>query len=447
MGILLWASLAGCNGDSDSSAGTDFPAAAALPVSRVSGVNLFHLEPGKVFDSYLAHEDFVANLVAMEWNTFRLPIEWDDFVDESGTLDPRKIQQAGAALKALVERLHEVHLRTHQPLFLIIDFHQYKFGRACGGVGIPRGAIPEHGLNASDTNCLFRAFDRFWRNENRVQDRWNEWAMAILGTASDLFQRNADWLSIGIEPMNEPQFGMPNGMFSSNPITAMLSLKRWVESGGPQSQINDRLIPFYQRFLNALGSQPFGPALLQNAYFIAEPFVFDHIKLSIGTPPLRMEVVIDGRYDAILNLSPLVRWVAAPHHYLGAMDPGVLDVLPASLRDVLGRYPNSFFTREVIRERIEWMSRRMAEAGMQSFFGEWGTQTTLLNQDGTSGGHEPWIRDSLDAIDRHSAGHLWWQYQVDTLPAQTGFGLLRQNAEGRQILKCSVARLVFGRCR
>ncbi len=423
------------------------PGGSQTPLARMSGVNLFHLEPNDTYEQYLAHSDFVENLVTMEWNTFRLPIEWDDYVHSNGDLDHSKVDRANRGLRMLVERLREVHLRTGQKLFLIVDFHQYKFGRICGGVGVPSGIIDEKGLTKDDTNCLFKAFDRFWENQNQVQDRWLEWALAHLEAVAQLMAEHSDWLAVGIEPMNEPQFGMPQGMFASNPITAILNLRRWVSAGGPQKQIDERLVPFYQFFIDGVRAQPYGPLLLQEAFFVAEPFVFDHVHLTFGNPPLRMEVRIDGRYERIQGIAPSVRWIAGPHHYLGAMDPGIMDVLPESLKEVLSRYPNVIFTRQLVQDRIEWITRRMTEAGMKSFFGEWGTQTTLLNQNGSPGGYEPWIKDSLEALDRHTLGHLWWQYQTDPLPSQTGFGILRANSEGRQIMKCRLMTLVFGRCR
>ncbi len=424
-----------------------------LPLERVSGVNLFHLEPNDEFDAYLANPDLVSNFVALQWNTFRLPIEWDDYI-EQGILDPRKVARARLGIQALISRLKEVHQQTGKPLFLILDFHQYKFGQVCGGVGVPRGAIPEEGLSASDSNCLFKAYDRFWQNQNRVQDRWNEWALSLLEGVAPLLAQNSAWLSLGIEPMNEPQFGLPNGLFAGgNPVAALLGLKRWAESGAPQRQVDLNLIPFYQRFVGALRAKPFGAALLEGAFFIAEPFVFDHLRLSLGMAPLLFDIRIDGRYTGMGALTSTSRWIAAPHHYLGALDPGLLDVLPSLLRDILARYPNSIFTSERVAERIHWAADRMSEAGMASFFGEWGTQSTLLNSDGTPGGHEVWIRESSATIEAVSLGGLWWQYRTDPSQSQSGFYLLQgihgdgtRVEPGSQLFKCGLVRLIFGRC-
>ncbi len=458
----LWVGATAC--DTPPTPLAPLPPTAPAPLSRMSGVNLFHLEPTPEFDAYLENQELVANSVALGWNTFRLPIEWDDFVHEDGSLDDSKIERSRLALELLISRLKQVSEALRSPIFLILDFHQYKFGRVCGGVGIPNTALSTKGLNERDANCVFKAFHLFWANQSNIQGKWIAWALAHLQGIAPLAQRESGWLRLGIEPINEPQFGKADGLFGSNPFSTVRNLKSWIAGQGPQKQIDGYLIPFYRKFIAALESTPFGRQLVRQSSFVAEPFVFDHIKIQLGVGPLQFELKLDGRYQGMLQLQRSsstgqpIRWIAGPHHYLGAMDPGLLDALPLALRRQLSHYPNAFIDRDTVHERIEWVARRMHEAGMRTFFGEWGTQTTLLDSHGHPGGHADWIRDSQHALDQSSLGALWWQYRTDPSTDQNGFYLLRSYrddgtrvAPGEQLLKCGpshfLAQLVFGRCR
>jgi hypothetical protein len=246
--------------------------------------------------------------------------------------------------------------------------------------------------------------------------------------------------------------------------TTLWNLYHFTHSGAIQQQIDGMLIPFYRAFLSAMGSVPGFDDVLANGVIVFEPFVLDHLNISVELGPVHLDVNTDGRYNGMLSLGSMpgqasagVHWLAAPHHYVGAMDEGFLSMMPPFARDQLSHYPNLFVDGPRIRDRMRWIEARMAEAGMETIYGEWGTQTGLLTPDGRAGGHRSWIADTKAAMNAHSKGGLWWQYIQDTTPGQSSFYLLRaQEDDGTQIpwhvqrLKCdgrrNLARIVFGRC-
>ena len=159
-------------------------------MGELQGINLPHL--ADLTPAYMAHPTFASNMSGMGWNTYRLPITWDRFNDTE------QVAEGILRLRKLVDQL-----RSSRRTFLILDFHQYHFGPVCGGDGIPRGAIDETGLQASDLNCMFLAFGRFWQNNNGVQDQWINAALPFIREAVSLQAQNRSWLSFGIEPFNE----------------------------------------------------------------------------------------------------------------------------------------------------------------------------------------------------------------------------------------------------
>jgi hypothetical protein len=444
-------------------------------IERIDGINLPTLETHSRFLDFVRHDSFQENIQAMGWNTYRLPFEWDDYVlsNEAGQgladLDPRKLATAHEHLQQLVEQLHRARTdaRTGQPkaTVLIIDFHQYKFGAACGGVGIPHGAIDESSISSQDPNCIFKAFHKFWTTHSAKQG-WYEFAAAILSATATITQAHSNWLHIAIEPINEPQFGFTRSIFTNDGPTTLWNLYHFTRSQTVQNQIDQQLIPFYRGFVEHMAPHADIHALLTRSLMVFEPFLLDHLNISVELGPIALEVKTDGHYHGMQNLWSLpqgqgrtinLHWIAAPHHYVGAMDDGFLSMMPAFARTQLSRYPNLFVDTQRITDRFRWMQGRMAEGGMNMIIGEWGTQAGLRDSRGRPGGYRKWIADSKAAITAHSLGGLWWQYLQDTTPREENFSLLHgKNPDGSaipwhvQVLKCHepkpLARLVFGRC-
>jgi hypothetical protein len=440
---------------------------AAMPewfsaMGRVNGVNLHHLERYDRFREFVEDPSFARNLAAMEWNTFRLPVEWDQYAGAGGVLNRSAVDAAISNLRILVSNLRVARRAAGlgDPVLLIIDFHQYKFGGVCGGVGVPRGVIDETGLSPNDSNCMFLAFERFWRSAE-AQRKWFAWARAFIEELPSILREDGNWLKIGIEPMNEPQFGFAEPIFTDQMVTTAWNVYNFARSGAVQAQIDNKLIPFYRSFMAAVQTVPGFDLIVDNGVFVFDPFVLDFLDVSLHLGPLELSITIDGHYDGMGALTTpaagKVRWIAAPHHYVGAMDNGFISMLPEFARTQLSRYPNIFVDRARIRDRFRWIEARMAEAGMETIYGEWGTETGLLNAEGRAGGYRAWIADTKSAMASHSKGGLWWQYVQDRSADQRAFYLLRGKDDSgadipwhQQILKCSgrhnLARLVFGRC-
>jgi hypothetical protein len=462
---ISWIAAALTAGGMALASGTVESRASAL--GSLSGVNLPKLEDNARFTEFVASPRFGSNLRAMGWNTFRLPIEWQDYTSpRNGRAedDELKIRAGLLNLEMLLARLKGIHAPGTKT-FLIIDFHQFKFGPLCGGVGIPRGMIPEQGLKAEDPNCIMLAFDRFWENQNGARDRWIRFSMRFIQALPRIARDHEDWLTLGIEPINEPQFGMKKPFLFPSLAETVWALRDFLVGDGVTPLINRQLIPFYKSFLDSFARLPDADVLASKALLVFEPFLVDY--LTVGPSVLGHAIGginLDGDYSGMKKLARLpgrniaLRWVAGPHHYFGAMDDGFLPFLPKSVGEMLVRYPNLIFSRLQIDQRMERMARRMREAGMEdTFIGEWGTQTGLMDMAGGAGGYLAWIRDSKDAMSKHTAGGIWWSCDFDRSDDQSKYYLLRTRDERGwpiapflQRLKCgpkfSLARDVFGTC-
>ena len=257
----------------------------------------------------------------MGWNTFRLPVEWDDYAAAGGELNLTAVREGIEGLRALVASLRQARRAAGagDPVLLILDFHQYKFGAVCGGVGMPRGIIYESGLSRDDGNCVFQAFERFWHNP-AAQRKWFAWARAFVEALPDILKEESDWLKVGIEPINEPQFGFAEPVFTNQMVTTIWNLYRFTRSGAIQQQIDGKLIPFYRGFLEAMADVPRFDEVMENGVVFGP--VLDHLNISVDVGPVSLEVTPTGTTgDVGPQCRPLA---AAPHHYVGALDEGFL---------------------------------------------------------------------------------------------------------------------------
>lgn len=426
------------------------------------GVNIPALGAGLSVE-YINHPTFEANLTQMQFSAFRVPSSWSSFTRPDGSLDLTKIDEAKTVFAALVAKLKVIHDKTPNAkrTFLILDFHQFKFGPVCGGDGVPRNAIDETGLKADDANCLFLGWGKFWKNDHGVLDGWLNYASQMVGMLPALAKANESWLTLGLEPMNEPFAGVDEPFITSNVLNTFLKFSDYM-ANSQKSQINANLVPFYKRFLEMLSKVPAIDDFLSRSLLIMDPFLLDYNEIVLyQVPPIVLSA--DGRYGAMKDLATMpgskkpVYWIAGPHHYAGSYDLAARDLFPADIRAVMEQYPNRIFDRDVAFERMKHMKDRFAEAGMDFFIGEWGTYTLLKDASGGDGGYREWVRDVADAMKANAKGWMWWRYSYDYSKDQTSYDLLRgRDDQGQPIdykdqrLKCGpgfdIVRLLFGRC-
>lgn len=412
----------------------------------IQGVNVPGLGTQTPAEAFL-HVDFASNAAAMPWNTWRATTTWQYATDASGELDPTLLAEQHAALEAMLETL-QASRSDDERVLVIVNFHQFKFGPACGGSGIPAGAIDETGLDDADPNCTFQAFERFWTTP-AAQEGWLDYVMAFTEPLIPIAAEHEDWLTLGLDLMNEPFAGGERPLDDLGSLDAYLSVEQ-------VSQIESRLVPFHSDFLAALEELYGAEDFVDRTLLVFEPFALDHFEVPGLTP-------IDGDYSAMREHHELpqsghpVTWLAAPHHYDGGYNPDVLQFGTTAIEVLLTEYPNLFFSKEQIVGRMELQESRFAEAGMEFILGEWGTYTTLRDANGEPGGYRDWIDDSLGGVGQHTRGHLWWAYVRDTTESEVSFNLLRSRDDvgeslpaDRQVLKCTpeldVTELVFGTC-
>lgn len=427
-----------------------------------SGVNIPALGAGLSIE-YIEHASFDSNLTQMAFTALRVPSSWSSFARPDGTLDLDRIEEAKSVFRALVAKLKTIHDKTPgaKRLFLILDFHQFKFGPVCGGDGIPRGAIDETGLNGDDPNCLFLGWGKFWKNDRGVIDGWLAYARHLVEMLPAIAKENESWLTLGLEPMNEPFAGVNEPIISGNILSTFQKLSMYM-STEQKKQIDSNLIPFYRRFLEMLAQVPSIDEFLSRSLLVMDPFLLDYNEIVLYSVP-QIILSADGRYQGMRDLKTLpgtknpVYWIAGPHHYAGSYDQAIRDLFPPEIQNIIERYPNRIFDRDVTFERMRHMKDRFAEAGMDYFIGEWGTYTRLKDASGNAGGYRDWIRDTQDAMNENAFGWLWWRYSYDYSKDQTSYDLLRGiDDQGRPIdykdqrLKCGpgfdIVKLLFGRC-
>lgn len=444
--------------------------------TRIDGINLPHLDPrdDSFGPGFIQDESFLSNMRGMQWNTFRLPISWNQFTDDKGQLIEARLDEATSRLSLVLLNLSKAWQAgpKNTKYLFVLDFHQYKFGPTCGSDGVPEFYSRNLNLSRQDPNCVFKAFHHFWKNTNGMQDGWLNFIATITQRVLPIFSQHRDWLTVGIEPMNEPQPGSEEDVFTDvwpSTIRSALNFKSLLEDQ-QSSQINSALIPFYQKALEAVTKKLPQKEDRDHHIMIFEPFVWDHLDLAFsvsvfGLPIRLLHIVSDGQYHGMQRIMTFpmtdepVQWVAAPHHYDGTVDSGLLDSLPSNVGDILSKYPNEIFDRESIAKRMALQRVRMRESGMdRMYFGEWGTPTDLKSPDGSLGGAKSWIKDSRDAMAQNSDGGLWWRYEFDESQGQDSYYLLQGHVgEERQTmgkyeqrLKCGkdsdLTALVFGRC-
>lgn len=160
-------------------------------------------EDAGTFDEELA--TYVDTLEAWGVNVVRLPFSWEAVEPTRGTYDATYVGR----LVRMVEHLDVRGFRV------ILDFHQDVFARVFCGDGFPLWAVSEPvppippiescgtWFNAylSKNNRVAAEFERFWRNEDGLQDALMAmWTHVIRATA------HIDGV-IGFEPINEPWEG------------------------------------------------------------------------------------------------------------------------------------------------------------------------------------------------------------------------------------------------
>jgi endoglycosylceramidase len=136
-------------------------------------------------------------------NVARVPFTWAAIEPRRGTYDARQIRRLGYLVDAAWS--HGVRC--------FLDCHQDLFAEALGGSGAPRWALPQRarGRQRTDSPSWFMhysldsdvilAFDRFWENEDDLQ---NDFVRMWLHVVAELGDRPG---LCGVEIINEPGFG------------------------------------------------------------------------------------------------------------------------------------------------------------------------------------------------------------------------------------------------
>jgi len=435
-------------------------------IQDIRGINLNHLDADSHGDAgetlstrFINDPSFLANLNAMGWNFFRLPVVWSRFAGPGNVLDEVRLQTAIDTVFAdLVEKLRTMH--TARPelgrIVLDLDFHQYTFGADCGGEGVPLGILtPEN--NPQDGNCIFREFDRFWKDENGVQEKWVGFLVEVLKRTMLFSEKNLDWLTIAIEPMNEPFPGDATGPFVSNPLGAVF---RYLKLYGTQNkQSEDYLIPFYQKALSGVEDH-FSSEFSERQLFLFEPYILDFLNLRLFGGTL-LKGAHYSTAKSLLNFPKSGRpatWIAAPHFYGAGKDPDLQNALPKQIVQITATYPNAIYNRKQVLRRASYMATVFRNVGMETFFGEVGTYDDLLGKHGSKNGYAEYIDDLKEGARLYTRGFAWWRYSVDESAEQDTYYLLYGSKAGThapttdtdQRLKCDtdhdLAKIVFDAC-
>jgi endoglycosylceramidase len=155
-------------------------------------------------------------------NVLRLTVFWEAIEPVRGEYNENYLNFVKQQVQAAAER----------GLYVFIDFHQDMFSRYLGGSGAPAWTLedpPEEAPALDDPGWVMRvfsdqtvlhAFDRFWANEDGIQDAYIDMATE---TANRL---SAEPNMLGIDLMNEPNPGNDG-------------------ASDPTAWYNEKLIPFY----------------------------------------------------------------------------------------------------------------------------------------------------------------------------------------------------------
>ncbi len=165
---------------------------------------------------------------------FRLGVVFEALMPEPGRIDFEYIEHLARTVRDLAA----------QRIFVVLDFHQDGYGPAVHGNGMPEWSTFTDGLpNPPEpfpryytTNpALQRAFDNFWANLPAADDVGVQEHYAAAARALAEHLRGESYV-LGYEAMNEPWPGTD-----------------WLACfNGCPDQENGHLVPFYQRFADAV---------------------------------------------------------------------------------------------------------------------------------------------------------------------------------------------------
>jgi endoglycosylceramidase len=159
-------------------------------VTRLQGLHLVHLDPGACSDDggALLSEEAVAQLTEHGFNAVRLGILFAGVMPHEGGVDGTYLECVQQTVDLLAQ--HEV--------WVLLEFHQHRYGEQFDGHGFPGWATRDDGLadpgpveSASlptvyTPDAVTRAFDNLWVNREGLWDRYAQAWAAVSETVSDM---------------------------------------------------------------------------------------------------------------------------------------------------------------------------------------------------------------------------------------------------------------------
>ena len=285
-------------------------------------------------------------------NVLRLTVFWEAVEPVRGTYDQ-------AYLDLLADKMTAAQNRG---LYVFLDFHQDLFSRYLGGSGAPAWTLenpPEEPPALDDTSwfmnvftnaVVLAAFDRFWSNEDNLQDAY----VAMVRTVTVRLKDFPNLL--GVDVMNEPNPGA-NG------------------SGDMNAWYSETLIPFYKSVAEAVRQE------LPRAVIFVEPS-----GLEAG----------QGSSEQTWTLAGLENAVISPHYYY-------------PIQFILGEYDGN-----IDELRVALADRQaLAELGAPVLLSEFGFRGSESDP-GDDENAAWFIRDFYTALDELSMHATIWTHEVST---------------------------------
>jgi endoglycosylceramidase len=139
---------------------------------NLSGANKHPDSSGSFLPAWL-NEKVLDDIAGRGFNSVRLVMVWEAIEPEPGIYNRSYMEQIR----------HIIHLAHERGIYSILDMHQDLFSRAYQGDGAPAWTLPDRRIPYRSMNpwyinyirpAVVKAFDRFWRNKDSIQERFRE---------------------------------------------------------------------------------------------------------------------------------------------------------------------------------------------------------------------------------------------------------------------------------